>query len=164
MQNIFISEGNLGSSPTLKYVPVGETQEQKPVVELDVRFDHQRRNRQTGDYEDTGGFWGRVQLWGKRAEYLNQHLVTGCRVLVVGEYNQEPYVATKGARQGQEVISNQIRASHIGLILLGVESVVFTQRSKPESVPSPDNSDNVTDAPPVPEQQASMSQATTEAS
>ncbi len=132
MQNMFIGEGNLGSSPTLKYVPVGEGQEQKPVVEFDVRFNYQKRNKDSGDFEDNGGFWGRVELWGKRAEHISKHLVKGCRVVVAGEYVQRPYVATKGEREGQQVISNEIKASFVGLSLMGIESVVFEKRNKPE--------------------------------
>lgn len=129
MQNIFVNEGNLGSDPVLKYVPVakGNGTENKAVVELDIYCSVQKINKK-GEYEDLGGLWAKVQLWGKRAEYLNKHLKKGCRVLVVGEYAQHWYTASKGEKAGQEVPSNEIIASHIGLVLLGVESVIFENR------------------------------------
>ena len=129
MQNIFVNEGNLGSDPLLKYVPVakGNGTEPKAVVEFDIYSGVQKINKK-GEYEDLGGFWAKIQFWGKRAEHLSKHLKKGCRVLVVGEYAQHRYTASKGEKAGQETLSNEITASHIGLVLLGVESVVFENR------------------------------------
>jgi|GEM_PF-611064 len=129
MQNIFVNEGNLGSNPVLKYVPVpkGNGTESKAVVEFDIYCSVQKANKK-GEYEDLGGFWAKIQFWGKRAEHLNKHLKKGCRVLVVGEYAQHWYTASKGENAGNETLSNEVIASHIGLALLGVESVIFENR------------------------------------
>lgn len=128
MQNFFIGEGNLGNNPTLKYVPLKNGTEQKPVLSFDAKFNVQRLNKSTGAYEDTGGFWATVEFWGKRAELYNKILKQGCRVIVAGEKSQDSFIATKGERVGQSITTNTITASFLGLSLLGVESVVFEPR------------------------------------
>lgn len=129
MQNIFIDEGNLGFDPSLKYVPVktesGST-EQRAVVELQVRFDVKKN--EGGEYKDVAGFWAKVTQWGKRAEYLAEHLKKGCRVLVVGEISQHPYIVQKGERKGQDATAIEIEASHVGVVLLGVEKIIFAEK------------------------------------
>lgn len=132
MGNFFASEGNLGNSPTLKYIPVKKNGvvEQKPMLEFDVRFNVDKVNKQTGEFEDTGGFWGTVEFWGKRAEHYNNILRQGARVLVVGQYSQGSFIATKGERVGQAIPTNTIVADHIGLVLLGVESVTYSPRKQ----------------------------------
>lgn len=128
MQNIFIDEGNLGFDPSLKYVSVKTATgtEQRAVVELQVRFDVKKN--EGGDFKDVAGFWAKVTQWGKRAEYLAEHLKKGCRILVVGEMSQHAYVVQKGERKGQDATAIEIEASHIGVILLGVETIVFADK------------------------------------
>lgn len=125
-RNYFASEGNIGRDPVLKYVPVKG--EQKPVLEFDVKFQYDRVNTQTGEFEDRGGFWATVTYWGKRAEHANRILKSGMRVWVEGEMSQEEYVATKGERAGQVMTATNISASFIGLSLLGIESVTLAPR------------------------------------
>lgn len=132
MQNIFISEGNLGGTPTLKYVPVNGGQEQRAVLECDVKFNVQRRDKQTGEYQDEGGFWRRVAVWGKRAEICNDLLVKGCRVIVVGEEAQQTFTGTRREREGQQMTVGTITASFIGLSVLGIDSVEYSQRRSDE--------------------------------
>lgn len=138
MQNIFIDEGNLGFDPSLKYVPVrteGGGTEQRAVVELQVRFDYKKN--EGGEFKDVAGFWAKVTQWGKRAEYLNEHLKKGCRILVVGEISQHAYIIQKGDRKGQDATAIEIEASHIGVVLLGVEQIIFAERkSRNEDDPS----------------------------
>ena len=126
MNNIFFSEGNIGRDPVLKYVPIKGVQ--KPVIEMDVRFSCDRKNSATGEYEDNGGFWATVSYWGKQAEAANKILKSGMRIYVLGEKSQGEFVATKGERQGQIITTNTITASHIGLSLLGIDSVNLTPR------------------------------------
>ena len=130
MKNLFCGEGNLGNQPTLKYVPLKQTGEQKAVLELDVRFNYEKLNQQTGEFEDAGGFWAKVSIWGRRAELFNHHLVKGCRVLIVGEMRQVPYIATKGQYEGQERVATEIAAEHIAIVPLGIDQINWT--SKPD--------------------------------
>jgi single-strand DNA-binding protein len=126
MKNFFFDEGNIGRDPVLKYVPIKG--EQKPVLEFDVRFPIEKQNKETGEYEDNGGFWGTVAYWGKRAEAANKILKSGVRVFVIGEISQDEFIATKGEREGQVVTVTNITADHVGLSLLGIESVNFSAR------------------------------------
>ena len=126
MKNFFYGEGNIGRDPILKYVSVKGVQ--KPVVEFDVRFSYDKLNTETGEYEDNGGFWASVNFWGKRAESAYKILKSGVRVFVIGEQSQEEFIATKGERIGQTLTATNISASHIGLSLLGIDSVNFSSR------------------------------------
>lgn len=141
MRNFFCSEGNLGRTPTLKIVPVQNSCEQKSVLEFDVRFSFDKLNKQTGEYENSGGFWATVEFWGARAEGYNQLLRAGARVLVVGELSQEEYIASKGARAGQKISTNRITAQHIGLVLLGVESIQWSKSKNKNDEATPHTDD-----------------------
>lgn len=132
MKNFFFAEGNIGRDPVLKYVPVkGES---KAVLEMSVRFSFDKLDSVSGEYKDNGGFWGTVSYWGKRAEAAHKTLRAGVRVFVVGEQSQEEYIASKGEREGQVVTTTNINATHIGLSLLGIESVVFSPRRNRSSL------------------------------
>ena len=126
MKNTFFGEGNIGRDPVLKYVPVKGVQ--KPVLEFDVRISYDKLNSESGEYEDNGGFWASVSYWGKRAESANKILKKGVLVFVVGEISQDEYVATKGEREGQTISVINVSATHVGLSLLGIESVNFSPR------------------------------------
>ena len=130
MRNFFVNEGNLGNTPTLKYVPVknSSTGEQRAVLEMDVKFNRETKNKTSGAYEDNGGFWARVQIWDKRAEIFNNYLQKGCRVLVVGEFSQRMYIATKGAFAGQERPANSVTATSIAIVPFGIDSIVFSKK------------------------------------
>ena len=128
MRNIFVDEGNLGAEPVLKYVPIPTASgtEQRPVLELNVRFDVQKKKN--GNYEDVGGFWATVSQWGKLAEINHKLLTSGCRVLIVGEQSQQDYIVQKGERAGQSATALHIDASHVALVLLGVDEVIFSKK------------------------------------
>jgi single-strand DNA-binding protein len=126
MKNFFFDEGNIGRDPVLKYVPIKG--EQKAVLEFDVRFPIEKQNSGTGEYEDSGGFWGTVSYWGKRAEAANKILKSGVRVIVIGEISQDEFIVSKGEREGQIATAINISASHVGLSLLGIESITLTPR------------------------------------
>lgn len=129
LQNIFVGEGNLGETPTLKMVPMKPTGEQRAVLEFSVKFNVQKLNQANGEYEDDGGFWGRVSVWGRRAEIYNGLLKKGCRVLIVGEQRQRPYLAQKGERAGQELTSNEIVANYVGIVPLGIDEIVWSPKA-----------------------------------
>lgn len=143
MQNLFIGEGNLGHAPTLKYVPIKDGTEQKAVLEFDAKFNVQKLNRKSGEFEDNGGFWATVELWGKRAEYFNDFLVKGCRVLVVGELSHDTYVATKGERVGQTLSAHKIVAEHVALVLLGIDSITYSERKQSQQFDAAEETDSI---------------------
>jgi single-strand DNA-binding protein len=115
MRNLFMSEGNIGQEPILKQQSIDG--EMRHVLELNVRFNFDRLNKSTGEYEDRGGFWSRVTYWGKRAEVVYPMLKTGMRVLVAGEISQHNYVAESGDRAGQTITATDIHARHLALVL-----------------------------------------------
>ncbi|WP_331351206.1 single-stranded DNA-binding protein [Cellvibrio sp. UBA7671] len=144
MKNFFFGEGNIGRDPVLKYISVKGAQ--KPVLEFDVRFSYDKLNAESGEYEDNGGFWASVSFWGKRAESAHKVLKSGVRVFVIGEQSQDEFIATKGERTGQVLTSTNISASHVGLSLLGIESVNFTPRkTKPLPAGTGTDADGVID-------------------
>lgn len=147
MKNFFFGEGNIGRDPVLKYVPVKGVQ--KPVLEFDVRISYDKQNAETGEYEDNGGFWTTVSYWGKRAEAANKILRSGVRVFVIGETSQDDFVATKGEREGQTITVTNVTASHIGLSILGIDSVNFSARKikrLPVDSGNPDGASNDSDS------------------
>lgn len=145
-----MDEGNLGADPILKIVPVKTPNgvEQRRVLELQVRFDVSKKKGNV--YEDAGGFWAKVEQWGKRAEYNHALLRKGCRVLIVGKLSQHLYIVQKGERQGQSATSNEIEASNIALVLLGVEAITFQEKSqRPDEVSDDDETDSFDDDLPI---------------
>ncbi len=129
MRNYFISEGNIGSDPLLK--TISSNGEDKKVLEMNVRFPYERLNKKTGEYEDQGGFWTRVAMWGKRAEICYSLLKKGMRVIVVGEQSQHTFVLEQGERAGETVTATDVIAFHMGLVLTSsVTSIGFVKRSQ----------------------------------
>lgn len=149
MQNFFVDEGNLGADPVLKYVPVSTPKgvEQRAVLELQVRFDVRKKRGEA--YEDVGGFWAKVTQWGRRAEINNQFLVQGCRVLVVGQISQHPYIIQNGDRKGQPSTAIEIEADSIGLVLWGIEEITFQEKSQRNEVDTPQH-DSVAESDSIP--------------
>ena len=57
--------GNVTNEPTVQAIG----QKQTPLKELVVAINHDRKNRDTGEYEQTGDTtWITVKLWGERAD------------------------------------------------------------------------------------------------
>ena len=135
---LFIGEGNLGSVPVLKQVSSTQSQTgQVSVLEFSARVNVDRKNKQSGQFEDTLGFWVDVSYWGKAAEVMAPLLQKGARVLLVGELGIEPWVSNQPATQGQQRQSQKLRAEHVAILPWGVEQVVYRARTQaaPQSVP-----------------------------
>jgi single-strand DNA-binding protein len=82
MSNEFRGTGNVADAPVLKTVTVGE--EERRVTDLRVFFDEYRPDGR-GGFEQSGGFWLDVNVWGeRRALDVAQHVKKGARVHVVG--------------------------------------------------------------------------------
>lgn len=57
--------GNVTNDPEVKFIGAKET----PLQELRVAINHDKKNRETGEFEKTGDTtWVVVKLWGDRAE------------------------------------------------------------------------------------------------
>ena len=66
MPNVFRGKGNLGDTPILKHVPINGADE--VVAEMRVFFDDYAYDQANDEYQQVGGFWMRVSLWGQRGE------------------------------------------------------------------------------------------------
>ncbi len=135
---LFVGEGNLGSEPALKQVSSTQSQTGNvSVLEFSARINVDRKNKQTGQYEDVLGFWVDVSYWGKAAEVMAPLLQKGARVLLVGELGIESWVSDQPATQGKQRQSQKLRAEHVAILPWGVEQVVYRARTQaaPQSAP-----------------------------
>ena len=130
MSNEFRGTGNVGDTPALKTVMVG--QEERKVTELRVFFDEYRPDG-NGGYEQTGGFWLSVNVWGeRRAAEVVQHVKKGARVHVVGRLAESKWTVKD---TGEERRALQVNADDLFLSLARVSDVGFKpRREQPENV------------------------------
>jgi len=127
----FVGEGNLGSEPVLKQVPSTQSQTGNvSVLEFSARINVDRKNKQSGQYEDTLGFWADVSYWGKAAEAMAPLLKKGARVLLVGELGVEVWVSNQPATQGQARQTHKMKADHVALLPWGIDQVIYRERSQ----------------------------------
>ncbi|QIT54411.1 single-stranded DNA-binding protein [Aquisalimonas sp. 2447] len=117
MANHFHGRGNLGTAPILRHTENGSG-EAVPVASLRVYFD--RRKPAGDDFEDRGGFWANVSLWGYRAEAAARLLPKGARVAIEGELFQS---AWEDRDTGEPRSQLEVRATHVDLDLGRVASV-----------------------------------------
>lgn len=122
MQNIFIGKGNLASSPELKRL-TGGRDGTFTVAKMRVMFGRYGTNQETGEIEQTGGFWREVEIYGAKAEACALHLRKGARVLVIGE--ERDFMAKDDA--GNEVQVIKVVADDVALQLSRIESITFKQ-------------------------------------
>ena len=125
MANRFYGRGNLGSAPSLKHVEVDG--KSRPVASLRVYFDRSLPDGE-GGFQDRGGFWLTVSLWGPKAETAAKVLTKGARVSVWGTLVEH---AWKDKESGEERSRLELHADHLDLDLGKVEQVSF--RSAEES-------------------------------
>lgn len=89
MPNSFVGKGNLGTSPTLKTIRVGN--EDRKVAEMRVFFDEYQYDEASQEYTQSGGFWMQVSLWDKRGEEAARVLRQGMRIKVEGRLREFEY-------------------------------------------------------------------------
>lgn len=122
MSNSFSSFGNVGAAPTLRRVPVDG--EQRAVADLRVYFDR-RIHKGDGRFEDEGGFWLTVSVWGTRAENVARLIQKGARVHVVGVLRQETWNDRETGQPRSEMRLAIERQGSIALDLMCLESVAY---------------------------------------
>jgi single-strand DNA-binding protein len=120
----FIGTGNLGSKPTLRFVPI-EGEEDRPVCELRIFFDRSKPDGE-GGYEDIGGFWLTVNVWSKRAEAAAKHLTKGARVKVEGRLRQDRWEDKESGEPRAEI---KLDADDVTLDLSRIEQVRFVAKA-----------------------------------
>ena len=124
MGNRFTGRGNMGAVPTLKHVEIDG--ESRPVADLRIYFDRPVPDGE-GGFEDRGGFWLDVSLWGAKALAAAQILPKGARVSVSGTLAQHVWTDSDS---GEERSRIELRADHVDLDLARVEQVGFRKRDE----------------------------------
>ena len=119
MTNRFQGTGNLAAAPTLKAIEVHG--ERRTCAELRVYFDRPVPDG-TGGFEDKGGFWLNVTLWGKRAEQAARVLPKGARVFVEGDLVQHTWT-DQGSGEARSRL--ELQASEVALALHRVEHITW---------------------------------------
>ena len=117
MSNKFYGEGNLGADPELKYLD--QQDDSKTVCNLRVYFDRNLPNKNNDGFEEKGGFWMDVEIWGKRAIACDEILNKGNRVSVDGSIISKPWEDDNGKEQPGFVI----RAKRVNPELMSVEAI-----------------------------------------
>lgn len=95
-------------NPELKFSNDG-----KPYYVFSVAENHQRKSRDTGNYEDSGTSWRRVSFWGNKMfspEALAEVLLANEYALVTGDEETVNYTKKDGT-PGSSV---EVRAKHVG--------------------------------------------------
>lgn len=86
--------GNLVADPVLRFTPAG-----KAVCSFRVACNENRKNPQTGEWEDgTTTFLG-VVVWGQNAELCAEQLFKGAKVSVSGRLKQRDWTTQEGDKR-----------------------------------------------------------------
>ncbi|HHQ42880.1 MAG TPA: single-stranded DNA-binding protein [Chromatiales bacterium] len=120
MSSLFFGRGNVGQDPELREVEAGDGK--RKVVTLRVYFDRPVPDGD-GGFEDKGGFWMDVTVWGARAEQAARVLRKGARVAVSGRLVQRAWTD----REGNERTSLEVVADSVDLDLARIEQVTWRE-------------------------------------
>ena len=123
MANKFYGRGNLGADPELRYTPGEDAQ---AVCALRVFFDRPKPDG-SGGFEDKGGFWMNISLWGARGEAADHVLKKGARVAVRGELHEETW---QDKETGEPRSRLSVRADTVDLDLSRIESLVWQKKTE----------------------------------
>ncbi len=126
MSNQFSGTGNLADTPTLKSVTVNG--EDRKVAEMRVFFDEYKPDGQ-GNFEQVGGFWLDVSIWGRRAEQVAELCRRGARIYAIGSMKEDRW---PDKDTGEERSKHYLVADDIFLSLSRIESVKFRPKRAAE--------------------------------
>ena len=101
--NKVILVGNLGRDAELRYTPGGA-----PVANFSIATSETWTDKNTGQRQERTE-WHRVDLWGKGAEALQQHLTKGRKIYVEGSLRTRQWED----RDGNKRYSTDVRADRI---------------------------------------------------
>jgi len=131
MSNEFRGTGNIGQAPTLRTVKVHG--EDRSVVDLRVYFDR-RIPMKDGSYDDDGGFWLTVSVWGSRADNAFKLFSKGMRIEVIGALRLETWENDNEVRTEFRLTADKISIDPICL-----DSVTLRKRTgtadEPDALP-----------------------------
>ncbi len=121
MSNEFKGTGNIGQTPALRAVKVNG--EDRSVMDLRVYFDR-RIPMKDGSYDDDGGFWLTVSVWGSRADNAFKLLTKGMRIEVTGPLRLETWENDNEVRTEFRLTADKITIDPICL-----DSVIVRKRT-----------------------------------
>ena len=121
MSNEFKGTGNIGQTPALRAVKVNG--EDRSVMDLRVYFDR-RIPMKDGSYDDDGGFWLTVSVWGSRADNAFKLLTKGMRIDVTGPLRLETWENDNEVRTEFRLTADKITIDPICL-----DSVIVRKRT-----------------------------------
>jgi len=126
MSNVFFGTGNVGTSPEMRFVQVGNRTAK--VMEVRVFFDAYRKD-EAGEFQqdEAASFWKSVVLWDDRAERAAKILRKGARVCVSGQIKGERWT---DKNTGEPRKGDHVEADDIYLSLARVESVQWRERAE----------------------------------
>lgn len=131
MQNFFVGKGNLAGSPELKML-AGRNGDFE-VATMRVMFGRYGRDEDSGEFQQIGGFWREVEIYGPKARDVARLLRKGSRVVVIGE--ERDFMAKDAA--GKEVQVIKIVADTVALQLTRVESIAFAPSNNRQNQAEP---------------------------
>lgn len=100
-----IFTGNLGADSEIRYTTSGS-----PVLNFRAA-DTKSKKDGNGGWEKVTEQWFRVELWGSTAEFLADHLKSGVRVKVYGQFYKRDYDGTNGPG-----VSLDVKASAVEIL------------------------------------------------
>ncbi|NMG17475.1 single-stranded DNA-binding protein [Aromatoleum bremense] len=136
MPNVFKGKGNLGDAPILKRIPVNGGDE--VVAEMRVFFDDYAYDQANDEYQQVGGFWMRVSLWGQRGEDAARLLRKGARVHVEGVLKQFMFLPDGAS---DKIPGFQVTADDVTLCLGRVAGVEYKPKRGDATLPREASSD-----------------------
>ena len=131
MSNEFRGTGNIGQAPTLRTVKVHG--EDRSVVDLRVYFDR-RIPMKDGSYDDDGGFWLTVSVWGSRADNAFKLFSKGMRIEVVGALRLETWENDNEVRTEFRLTADKISIDPICLDSVNLRKRTGTA-DEPDALP-----------------------------
>jgi len=97
--------GTAAGEPEVRFTQGGAA-----VANLSVAVNHRRYNKNSGQWEEAGTDWWRINCWRTLAENVGESIHKGDRVIVYGKVASR----TWETREGQKVTSWEITAEEIG--------------------------------------------------
>lgn len=122
MSNEFQGSGNIGQAPVLRTVKVNG--ENRSVADLRVYFDRSIP-LDDGTYEDGGGFWLTVSVWGHRADSAVKLLCKGMRIHVTGSLRLDSWENDAGEAKNEF----RLTADKISIDPVCLDSVQLRKRN-----------------------------------
>ena len=113
--NVWVFVGRVGRDAELRTTPKGDQVLAFPVA-VDSGFGQNKKTT-----------WPRVQVWGKRAEALQPHIIKGNQIAISGELTLNEYTKADGTKG----TSLDVRAAEVTLLKSGADKPAAAPAANP---------------------------------